>query len=301
MLAALKNRCTKAYFLFLSHCLKIINSLNVEFQGEGPMVQLLLPRLTLLLKTILKCYIKKDVLDSGKSLQEIDFENPSNHLDLNKMFVGTACEIFLNKEPEDNHTKDMRRVMLFFYIEISKQIKKRFNLDDPTLKYFNYFDPNVAVSGYVGSIVCVLDIFPSFLKDAELINDEWRQLSDIDMLKDLARDNKADKFWYEVGAMKNGLNVLMFGNIAKLAKTVLSLPHSTATVERKFSQQNLIKNSKRNHLSFKTTAALMKAKDVLKYGNGVENTCINWEPSKELLKNKIIYKENVSTDALENN
>lgn len=47
MLAALKNRVTKAYFLFLSHCLKIINSLNVEFQGEGPMVQLLLPKLTL--------------------------------------------------------------------------------------------------------------------------------------------------------------------------------------------------------------------------------------------------------------
>lgn len=109
MLAALKNRVTKAYFLFLSHCLKIINSLNVEFQGEGPMVQLLLPKLTLLLKSVLRCYVKKDILNSGKPIQEIDFENPANHLDLNNVFVGTACEIFINKEPMNDHMIEAKR------------------------------------------------------------------------------------------------------------------------------------------------------------------------------------------------
>lgn len=148
--------------------------------------------------------------------------------------------------------------MLRFYIEASKQIKKRFDFDNPTLKYLNYFDPAVAVSGNVASIVCVLEMFPTFLKEAEMINDEWRQLCEIETLKELAKE-QADTFWYEVGCMKNQLKESMFSNIAKLAKTVLCLPHSTATVERKFSQQNLIKTSKRNNLGFNTTASLMKA------------------------------------------
>lgn len=30
--------------------------------------------------------------------------------------------------------------------------------------------------------------------------------------------------------------------------------------------------------------------EALKYGNGVINSCFDWEPSANLLKNKIIYK-----------
>ena len=48
--------------------------------------------------------------------------------------------------------------------------------------------------------------------------------------------------------------------LVKLARSLLALPHSSAAIERTFSQLKLIKNKKRNNLSNETLEILMIGK-----------------------------------------
>lgn len=92
-------------------------------------------------------------------------------------------------------------------------------------------------------------------------------VSELEEVRELSKNSTAEEFYSELGKINNELKHPMFANISKVGKTILSLPHSTATVEKKCSQQNLIKNPCRNKLLPKTAGNLMSCTDLLKYGN----------------------------------
>ena len=60
-----------------------------------------------------------------------------------------------------------------------------------------------------------------------------------------------------------------------------SLPHSSACVERIFSQVNTVKTKKTNKLKANTTRDRILAKQHVTKGN---SSCLTWQPSKALLK-----------------
>lgn len=78
----------------------------------------------------------------------------------------------------------------------------------------------------------------------------------------------------------------MFPLLAQFAQNLLTLPHSSANVERLFSAINLMKTKIRNRLHTDTLTGLLYTKSGLKK---------NREPSQEHLKhfNKNMYKFNL--------
>ncbi|KAJ8917916.1 hypothetical protein NQ315_002609 [Exocentrus adspersus] len=60
-----------------------------------------------------------------------------------------------------------------------------------------------------------------------------------------------------------------------------SLPHSSATAERVFSQLNLMKTKVRNSLLVDTCDGILHSKDLLD-----KNQCFFWKPSDNLIKMK---------------
>lgn len=94
-------------------------------------------------------------------------------------------------------------------------------------------------------------------------------------MKELAKNNPAEEIYPEIGKINNELR---FSIISKVGKT-------TATMERKFSQQNLIKNPCRNKVLPTTAGNLMSCKYLLKYGGagGNETKCFQWVPPKYLI------------------
>ena len=78
---------------------------------------------------------------------------------------------------------------------------------------------------------------------------EWRSLAYIpeDKKKELS-DMDLDCMWSEISKLKNFQDELCFQNISKLAKLVLSLPHSNAEAERIFSIVSDVKTRKRNRI-----------------------------------------------------
>lgn len=75
------------------------------------------------------------------------------------------------------------------------------------------------------------------------------------MFKDDAED-----FWANVAQMKGGDGTPLFGSVATFVFHILSLPHSSANVERIFSAVNLIKTKNRNRLSTDALVGLLHAK-----------------------------------------
>ena len=62
---------------------------------------------------------------------------------------------------------------------------------------------------------------------------------------------------------------------------MILLPHSSARVERIFSQVNTVKTKKTNKLKANTARDRILAKQHLTKGN---SSCLTWQPSKALLK-----------------
>ena len=95
-------------------------------------------------------------------------------------------------------------------------------------------------------------------------------------------------FWSYLATLKNANGKQTYGNICRLMKAIMSLPHSSAGAERKFSLLKLIKTPLRNKLAPDTISCLMQ---VHRYIPNIDT----WDVPESLVKNvgdwKSILKE----------
>lgn len=142
ILNALKNPIYKMYFLFLSYILEIINPLNMEFQSEKPKIHvLLLDRVFALFKLVLKAFMKKEYVNETP-IEKINVLNPSHYVQLETIYCGAkVAELINTGNVNEGDLKNVRLRVLHFYIELSIQIKKRFNFCDETLNFAAKFKP----------------------------------------------------------------------------------------------------------------------------------------------------------------
>lgn len=89
--------------------------------------------------------------------------------------------------------------------------------------------------------------------------------------------------WLQVNEEKNSMGQKIFSNIASLALALLSLPFSNASVERIFSQMNVVQSKLRNRLSVRSVEALLQIRYRLKLQG---QTCVNFESTTDMLKKK---------------
>lgn len=95
--------------------------------------------------------------------------------------------------------------------------------------------------------------------------------------------------------MKRADSRILFPVLSKFMKKVLVLPHSSANVERVFSQENLNKNKYRNRLSRDSMEGILYTKDYLKLN---KSNCFDLVIKNNLIKkiNANIYLNNITTD-----
>lgn len=78
--------------------------------------------------------------------------------------------------------------------------------------------------------------------------------------------------------MKSGDDKLLYSNVCNFIFNLLCLPHSSATVERIFSQVNLNKTKIRNRLQTKTLTGILHTKNLTKHSD-----CFNFKINTELV------------------
>lgn len=284
--SSLNDKIFKRYFLFLSYILKIINGVNIEMQSEEPRMHIFLPRLKWLFNQVARNFIKKSVLDSTKYLSTFDVKKSDNQMSIENIYCGSNCEMYFESESISQDDKCLFKSNIQkFYITFCEALLKRIDFGDEILHFLTKFSPDHVLSGETNNIIPLISkLFPDKeLHLAETINSEYRALADYEELKVFKKSSISD-FWISVGQIQNELNNFMFANIFRIAQGVLSIPHSSANVERIFSVQNLIKTKCRNRLAIDTCSALLQTRDLIKFKN---NCCHSFKINEDLIKKNI--------------
>lgn len=144
ILTIIKKPVTKLFLEFLNYILPVINRL---FQSESPQIQSLLPEINTLIKSILECYVPKNIIDASKNLGEVRFNDPRNYLPIEEIYLGVNVEAELLENPlSSENMKFFKLKCLDFYVELTAQLMKRFNLKDPILDNLSILNPTNIIS-----------------------------------------------------------------------------------------------------------------------------------------------------------
>lgn len=285
--AALQNPMMKLYLCFLKFVLPKFTNFNKLFQSETPNIHFITSYLASTYKAFLSCYLSSTYIRSI-NLDNIDPNSTSNFLPLTSMSMGEEVSQFLIGQASTVTNDDilgfLQHIQLF-YIEAALQIQKRFPITDSVLKALIFLNPNTINSTNATEVTDLAAKFPNIVPDGELhrIDHEWRELQFLDQNDLPSSSNTSSRsdvvsFWGCIGQMVDTSGECRFPILSKLTKSLLSLPHSNAEVERVFSQLALLKTKGRNLLKPNTLDSLLVTKQNL------HCTCVQFKPGNSMYK-----------------
>ena len=236
-----------------------VNSLNLLFQSEDFTLHKVYSETVDILTTLMSMYLKSsDPLQNPRNLH--------NFLCLEQIKIGVRAQLELNTL-NDSVKKAIRTDCLSFLVELCFQIKQRISLSE--MKLLSVLDPVLALKSHQNcpSILPIFSKFCHLLDENELdaLGDELPNVIKTHCTEDVT-SMTLPQFWHYVRKLKNGIKELRFPHLGPFFFKLLSLPHSTAAVERVFSSVNSVKTSKRNKMDSQTLKGQLVAKQRVSCG-----------------------------------
>ena len=244
--------------LFVSYVLDKTDNMNKQFQAEGPLIHRVHSTMKGSYIDMLRLFIREDaILDKEDDIIAIDPRNESAAIrkPLRNVIVGGKCTQKLATESLGENESRFRQDALNFLVELSAQIRSRFDMSDSSaLALLSCIDPAIAVDSGDERPVSLMPLamkLPALLtgKNADTLDDQWGRLPlhknslKIAMHPVPITECPPGQFWKTVKNINDSGGDAMFPDVDQLMCDVLVLPHSSAAVERVFSQVNLIKTT----------------------------------------------------------
>lgn len=276
---------TKHMLFFLSYLLPKIDKLNLHFQSEEPQIHTLFNNISSLFRELLSMFVRHDIL-ATRDLSDIDPSDTSIHCSINKVILGGRCTAELLITPLRQNEERFRQDCLRFLVELCKQIRRRFEFSNASvLSSLCVLDPHVALSPArsVHSLSALALQFPHIVphKDIDMLDDEWNALLHCKEQLGHLLQTSIPEFWSMVKSLKDGVGDFKFPTVGRLMCSLAVLPHSSACVERIFSEVNMIKTPLTNKLHSTTLANRILARQYLGRRN---STCCTWSPDQKLVE-----------------
>jgi hypothetical protein len=257
---------------FVSFALKPLNKFSQAFQTHASRIGSLQSDVRVLLQGYMSNFIKPEVITNADDITEISYLDRNNQVEDSELGIGTSTRLLLCGELEDEITgtivesRFFSSVRSFYEVSVSKMIAK-FPFSDDTLKELAFLDPRNRVASTPSGITNLACRFSSFSTDEidSLMMEfrDYRIAPDDQLPVFMPSDSAAvDHFWFAMGELKaiTDLSTLRFGNLVKLAKILLVLPHSNVDPERLFSMVRKIETDQRKRLDPSTVSDLLSTK-----------------------------------------
>lgn len=201
--------------------------------------------------SLLKKYLDNDYV-RNTPIERVNPKYLEKYLPSEQIYIGPEAEGILIELPLTQKNL-FKTHILSYYVTLCSGIRKKIDFGNSVTKNLNLLDPEYFMnSTKLLSINELIKSFPNISSRSKKIDidAEYRQLQDLIEAKDILQDD-VEKFWDRVANIRTS-NGKLFPNLIEFVQMLLSLPHSSAEVERVFSKLALIKTKTRNRLNIKT-------------------------------------------------
>ncbi|XP_037932808.1 zinc finger MYM-type protein 6-like [Teleopsis dalmanni] len=186
---------TKAYMLFLTYILKIVNDLNIEFQSDSIRLPFLYRKLEAVVQLILTNFMCYQHV-KNVPLESLEFKDSNYFLPIEKVFMGMKAETFTdNHNIEKSKICEIKKNVRCFYIELISQILQRFDFSRTDIKSLEIITPSKILSDDELSIAPLLTHFSYLLEcEPDEIISQWtsavaeRKFFELSLIKNKLRN-----------------------------------------------------------------------------------------------------------------
>ena len=257
------------YLLFLKSVLGEVQRVNKAFEGEVNDPTKLLNDLLNLITSL----CSKILIPGRKITDDLVIEN---HLDPNP-YLGYEFQTEMSKSKLTEEEKiNLRSRCIKFVVELIKQLRQRLPDNVSVLSKMSAISVSECLYPMKQDIIDLAKLFNEEPAAITNIDFQWRRLHHIKW----SDTNDTLRFWSEVSSYRDSSGENPLGELANLAVSLLSLPHSNADVERTFSQMNIIKSKIRNRMNLKTLNSILSTRYGLKRKG---KCCYDYKLPKEVV------------------
>lgn len=303
-----ENLMAEVYLLLYESILPTFTNINLLFQREDPSLYLVSDAIRSFLRKLLSKFLTIESIRSADDITTVEYENAANHLDNHAITIGLVTRQRLNKLFDEGDISDRDKKCFYkgikaFYLTAVSQALQKLPFSDPVLvnsrfvnferrsectfdsveffcaKYANIFNYNSSKMDKLQEefvdyqLLDRTDIPEAVWEESVVYEEEEGQ-------EEKKQYHRMDNIWTYLSLVQNSADSsCRFPLLSRLARLVLIIPHSNAGEERVFS---LIKQNKTPTRSSLNNDGTLASLIQIKLGN--QETCIEWEPPKELLK-----------------
>ena len=256
ILKAMQTPSTKAKMLFLQDALPVFTRLNLRLQQEGPMVHRLMDECEQATKTILLNILRPEAVLSATSLASSHLLRQQNFLDITKVTIGAATERYTERVFRSTDSKaEFLELCRGFWVVAAKEAQARLPLKDGVLKAARFLEPHRGNLIDGSTLVSLAEQFPQVIPNDQLdeLRRQWQEYQVDDDVS--PADDVANFLKHVSGLLTSGST--RYSLVLKLAAAILTIPHSSAGIERNFSQMGAAKTAGRNSISTEILSRLM--------------------------------------------
>ncbi|KAK8372811.1 hypothetical protein O3P69_017374 [Scylla paramamosain] len=219
---------------------------NKLFESDRCNANRLLEDLMSLYKSILQRLMMPRTFCTWRAVADYDVNDERNHLPLEAVDFGVKFYIELGQSRLDSgivHT--VKKHGRDFLMKLLQELQQRLPSNINHLQSLDALTPET-VLGVRKPRLQELSFLPKYSGDIGKLDGQWQRLATVSWPKDVINDS--EKFWLTVHSHQDASGERDFKEVGQFALSMLSLPISNASVERVFSQMNLIKNKLRNRM-----------------------------------------------------
>lgn len=179
-----------------------------------------------------------------------------------------------------------------FLMQLIKEMQNRLPDNVHILQSLHVLTPEM-VMGVRKPKLQELSFLAKYSGDIGKLDEQWQRIEIIAWPKEVIPD--VEKFWMTVCEHQDASGERDFREVGQFEWSLLSLPISNASVERVFSQMNLIKSKIRNRMQQKSLESILHVRAFMQRN---DMCCNKFVPSQSMLSSftQDIYSKNAVDD-----
>lgn len=268
----------KLYLVFLKPILSELNRVNKLFQLDRASPVRLLDELMTLYVNLLQRVMRPKSLVNWSTIHDYDIQNRIYHLPLNAVFYGIEFQLLAHDSNlEETIIERIKERCRNFVFELLNEMRTRLPSNVNQLESLSSLSPTV-VLGESKPKFSELSFLSLRETDISVLEEQWNRIGLYSWPSTV--DTHVEQFWTDVLNHEDASGEQDFFELGRFILSILSLPFSNASVERAFSQMNLIKSNIRNRMQEDMLESIMRIRS---YMSRNDICCNTFEPTEKML------------------